>query len=125
MSDLDLNKWLSRAEELGADDVELYYQYSASNSIKVYQQEVDSLESATAKGLGVRVFVDQKMGFAYTSDFRDEALEEVIKEAVANAEVATADENRTLPQESYDYPELNIYNPDFESRTIEEKIDIA
>ena len=125
MSELDLNKWLSRAQELGADEVELYYQYSESNSIKVYQQQVDSLESATAKGLGVRVFVNHKMGFAYTSDFREEALEEVIKEAVANAEVATADENRTLPQEEYEYPNLNIYNPEFESRTIEEKIDIA
>ncbi|MGM0370239.1 MAG: TldD/PmbA family protein, partial [Bacillota bacterium] len=125
MADLDLNKWLNRAQELGAEDVELYYQYSESNSIKVYQQQVDSLESATAKGLGVRVFVDHKMGFAYTSDFRTAALEEVIKEAVANARVATADENRALPQEDYDYPDLDIYNPDFETRTIEEKIDIA
>jgi len=125
MADLDLNKWLKRAQELGAEDVELYYQYSESNSIKVYQQQVDSLESATAKGLGVRVFVDHKMGFAYTSDFRTAALEEVIKEAVANARVATADENRDLPQEDYDYPDLDIYNPDFETRTIEEKIDIA
>ena len=124
MDDLDLDKWLAKAQELGAEDVELYYQYSESNSIEVYEQEVDSLESATAKGLGVRVFVDHKMGFAYTSDFREEALLEVIKEAVANAEVATADENRTLPQKEYDYPDLDIYNPNFAERTIEEKIDI-
>ncbi|MFO7820397.1 MAG: TldD/PmbA family protein [Halanaerobacter sp.] len=125
MSQLDLNSYLKQAQNLGAQDVELYYQYSESNSIKVYQGQVDSLESATAKGLGVRVFLDEKMGFAYTSDFREEALKEVIKEAVANAEVATADKNRTLPQGSYDYPELDIYNSNFAARTIEEKIDIA
>ena len=125
MSEIDLGKYLAKAKELGAEDVELYYEYSESNSIEVYQQQVESLESATAKGLGIRVFRAGKMGFAYTSDFRPEALEEVIKEAVANAKVATVDKNRTLPQQNYDYPELEIYNPNFNERKIEEKMDIA
>jgi PmbA protein len=68
---LDLKAIISQGEELDVDDIELFYQESKENSLKVYEGEVESLKSAHAKGLGIRVFIDQQMGFAYTSNFAE------------------------------------------------------
>ncbi|AGB40422.1 putative Zn-dependent protease-like protein [Halobacteroides halobius DSM 5150] len=125
MEDINLTSLLAQAKDKGADEVELYYQRSKNNDLEIYQGEVDSLESANAKGLGVRTFVGDKMGFAYTANFTADALEETITEAIANAKLATADQYRKLPEGSFDYPELNIYNVKLEESSIEDKIDLA
>ncbi len=125
MSDINLDKLIRKAQKLGADDVEFYYERSKDNDIEIYQGEVESLESSYSKGLGIRVFVNNKMGFVYTANFSTKALEEAIKEAIANAEVVAEDKYRTLPEKDYEYKELNIYNPALEESSIEEKIEIA
>ncbi len=124
MADLDLLKLIEQAQSLGANDVELYYERSEDNSIELYQGEVESLESAHSKGLGIRVFVDGKMGFAYTANFNQDELVAVIKEAIANAEVVSQDEHRTLISGDYQYQEMDIYNEEFVKTEIEDKIDL-
>ncbi|GAB6138226.1 TldD/PmbA family protein [Halanaerobaculum tunisiense] len=125
MDELDLAGLVAQAQDQGADEVELYYQKSQRNDLKVYNGQVESLESSHARGLGIRVFKNNQMGFAYTADFRADALEEVIAEAIANAQFATADENRQLPEGNFDYPELKIYNSKLEETKLEAKIDLA
>jgi len=125
MEELDLQQLLRRAQELGAEEVEIFYEESIQNDLEIYDKQVESLESAQEKGLGIRVFIEEQMGFAYTSNFTDQALEEAIEEAIANADVASEDENRTLPAEEFEYSELNIYNSDLSDREIEEKIELA
>lgn len=122
---LDLKKIISRGQELGVDDIELFYEESKENSLKVYAGEVESLKSAHAKGLGIRVFIEQQMGFAYTSNFKSEAIEETLQEAIANAEVAGTDEYRTLPEITSEIEELNLYNPDLANSDIKDKIQLA
>ncbi|GAB6099263.1 TldD/PmbA family protein [Halanaerocella petrolearia] len=125
MSELDLKELVAKAQRQGADEVELYYQKSNNNDIEVYDNQVDSLESSHAKGLGIRTFVGDKMGFAYTANFKPDALEEVITEAIANAKLATADKYRKLPEGEFKYPKLDIYNPKLQDISIEDKIDLA
>ncbi|WP_018249088.1 TldD/PmbA family protein [Orenia marismortui] len=122
---LNLTTLIEKAQKLGADDVELYYERSEDNNIEVYQGEVESLESAHSKGLGIRVLVNQKMGFAYTANFNEDILEEVIKEAIANAEIAEKDEYRILAEGDYSYKKLNIYDSNFKQNNIEDKIDLV
>jgi PmbA protein len=123
--EIDLKRLVDKAQKLGADEAEIYYEHAEKNDIEIYNGQVDSLEAATEKGIGVRVFVDDQMGFAYTSNFEAEALKEVIKEALFNAEVASEDEARKLPEGEYEYKELDIYNFDLKETGIEEKIDLA
>ncbi|WP_027339353.1 TldD/PmbA family protein [Halonatronum saccharophilum] len=125
MSGLNLLELIDKAKELGAQDVEFYYQSSIDNSIEVYEGDVESLESAHSKGLGIRVFLDNKMGFAYTADFNEKRLEEVIKEAIANAQIASEDEYRDLAEGDYEYDDLDIYDPNLEESSPEDKIDLA
>ncbi|MGM0472131.1 MAG: TldD/PmbA family protein [Bacillota bacterium] len=124
-SELDLTAIIKQAEELGADEVELYYEESSENNLKVYQGEVESLKSAKAKGLGIRVFIEQQMGFAYTANFTDEALERTLEEAIDNAKVASTDQYRTLPELNDELEELDLYNTQLAESELEDKIELA
>jgi PmbA protein len=125
MAELDFEALIDQAQKLGAEEVEFYYEVSTNTDLEVYDKQVETLTSAREKGLGIRVFVDDKMGFAYTANFDDQALEEVIEEAISNAQVASEDEYRQLPAGEFDYQELDIYNPALEEVEIKDKIDLA
>ncbi|ADL11889.1 TldD/PmbA family protein [Acetohalobium arabaticum] len=122
---LDLKQIIAQGEELGVDDIELFYEESSENNIKIYEGEVESLKSANAKGLGIRVFIDDKMGFAYTSNFSAEEIEKTLQEAIANAEVASTDEYRTLPETVEKVEKLDLYSDDLAAAELEEKIQLA
>ena len=124
MSEINLEQIINKAQKMGAREVELYYETSTDNDLEIYQGEVESLESAHSKGLGIRSFVDNKMGFAYTSDFTEQAITEAIKDSIDNAEITSSDENLVLPEKS-EYQKLDIYNPALEEAKIEDKIDLA
>lgn len=122
---LDLKQIIAQGEELGVDDIELFYEESSENNIKIYEGEVESLKSANAKGLGIRVFIDEKMGFAYTSNFSEEEIEKTLQEAIANAEVASIDEYRTLPETVEKVEKLDLYSDDLAAAELEDKIQLA
>ncbi len=119
---INMEQWIEFALRQGAEEAEIFYENTSSNSIKVYEQNVESLLSATAKGIGVRIFINQGMGFAYTSDFSEESLQYVINEAIENAKICPSDSHNGLPQrESYtDIPE--IFRSDYQQIDADEKI---
>ncbi len=118
----NLEKWIDYALQHGADEAELFYEHSESNTIKVYQQQVESLLSATAKGIGIRVFVNQGMGFAYTSDFTPDSLQNVILEAIENAKICPSDQYNGLPEVQSFEPITDIFDPTYADVTTDEKI---
>ena len=61
---------LERAAARGAREVEVYAESATSRRVKVYQREVEQLTAAQRRGLGVRVFRDGAVGYAYTSGSR-------------------------------------------------------
>ncbi|SJZ40191.1 TldD/PmbA family protein [Selenihalanaerobacter shriftii] len=122
---LNLEAIISQGQELGVDDIELFYEESTENNLKVYEGEVESLKSAHAKGLGIRVFINQQMGFAYTSNFESEEIKKTLKEAIANAKVVSPDEYRTLPEVTDEIKDLNLYNPELADSDIEDKIQVS
>ncbi|MCK8824012.1 TldD/PmbA family protein [Fuchsiella alkaliacetigena] len=125
LAKLDLKQIITQGQELGAAEVELFYQESKENELEIYEGEVESLNSAHTKGLGIRVFKDNQMGFAYTSQFEQDELERTLKEAIANAQVASTDEYRTLPELSSEVKQLDLYNDQLAATPIEDKINLA
>src|SRR3546814_18045017 len=47
------------------EQVEAFVARSSSTSLRVYQGEVESLTQPSSAGIGVRVIVDHRQGFAY------------------------------------------------------------
>jgi len=78
------------------EDIEVYVARGDETEIRAYAGEVESLTSATSAGIGIRVVVDNRLGFAWAGSLEPSVLEETLAEARDNASFATADEHVQL-----------------------------
>ena len=74
------------------EDVEAFVTHQREFEVKVHAGEVDSLSSAEPRGAGVRVIVEHRAGFAYSTDLSEDGLAALVRTARANAAHATTDE---------------------------------
>ena len=65
---------------------------STSTTVRAYQGEVESFTSATNYGLGIRVIVDGRQGFAHAGTFDEAVIKETLADARDNATFAQPDE---------------------------------
>lgn len=74
------------------EEVEAYVGRSTSTTVKAYGGDVESLTQASSAGIGVRVIVDHREGFAYAGTLDEGAVLDALAEARDNATFATPDE---------------------------------
>lgn len=120
---IDFKGLLLRAEKMGAQETELFFEDLQSSEIKVYEREVESLVSSRPRGLGVRIFKDDQMGFAYTSDLTQEGLRLALEKALENAMVVQKNSLKSLPPLYHEYPTMDFYNPLLAKERVEDKIE--
>ncbi len=130
MSYLDLAKSVARRAATNGAEAEVYIQTGQETEILVDRGAVEKLSSAGSKGLGLRVLRDGQMGYAYTSNFGDDAVAQTIDAALALMEASDPDEYRSLPQvagidEATLNDNLEIYDESVASTSIDDKVDFA
>lgn len=118
-------KAVQKAMSLGASGAEAFLTCSKDLSLEVRDQQVDTLKLAEQQGLGVRLFKKNRLGFAYTSDLSETALEQTVVQAAANSEATAEDEHNILPEKESLYPELFIYDSAISKIPLEKKIELA
>ena len=74
------------------EQVEAYVARSTSTSVKAYDGDVESLTQASSAGVGVRVIVDHREGFAYAGTLEEGVVLEALAEARDNATFGEPDE---------------------------------
>ena len=74
---------LEAAEAAGATDAEAWAEERQGLEVRVYKEAVESLTDAGGRGLGLRVFVDGRAGYAYGTDLSDGGLRELAESAHA------------------------------------------
>jgi PmbA protein len=74
------------------EQVEAYVARGRDTEVRVYDGEVESLSSAESAGIGIRVVVDSRQGFAYAGSLDPDVVEETLEEARDNAGFASPDE---------------------------------
>lgn len=119
---------LQQASAAGADDAEVLLQESTRFSTRVRQGTIETLAEATARGLYLRVFLDQRVARASTSDLRDDTLASLVKRAVERARLASQDPFSGLPETFPPPPSadsLSLYDPGLDSLSPDEKINLA
>ena len=93
----DVDRLLELALARGAAEVEVYAEESVTRRVKVFRGAVEELTSARRKGVGLRVFQEGAVGYAYTSDLSDDSYAETVAMALGNARVADHDPDSVLP----------------------------
>jgi len=111
---------------LPGEQVEAVVIHGRDTEIRVYEGEIESLSSAESRGVGVRVIVEGKQGFAYAGTFDDAVLRETIADARDNAGFGTFDEFQGLAEpDGVPIPELDLYRAELESFPTDHKVDLA
>jgi TldD protein len=70
----DLNELLGVALGRGGDYADLYFEYRTSNSVNIEEQIVKSASKSVIQGVGVRVIIGDKTGYAYTDEIAIDAI---------------------------------------------------
>lgn len=118
-------KAIQKALKLGADQAEVYILNSRDFNIQVARQNVDTIKLAEERGLGIRVFKEKRMGFSFTSDLGETAVEQVIYQAIDNSLFTGQDENLVMAPPVDNYPVLDIYDREISKKSVDEKIELA
>ncbi|MEM6731623.1 MAG: TldD/PmbA family protein, partial [Myxococcota bacterium] len=99
---------------------------STSFEVKVADGKIVTLTQSVGKGVGLRVFVGEQMGFASTSDFSAESLRHSAERAVQSAKETAVDPHNGLPEIEpgrIDVPDsLELYDPAIVTLSPEQKI---
>src|SRR5574341_1125537 len=117
-------KILSLSRDLKADAAEAFIRSSASTTIEVKDQKIDAFDRAQDIGAGLRVLVNGRMGFAFTTDLAENALRALTQSAITNAQNVEPDPFHALPRKpATDYQSPPIYDPELAGLSEKEKIE--
>ncbi|HVL05257.1 MAG TPA: TldD/PmbA family protein, partial [Acidimicrobiales bacterium] len=108
------------------EQVEVYLGRNHHTEVKVFDGAVESLSSADTQGVGVRVIVDNRQGFAYAASLEDSIVAETLAEARDNAAFGTVDEYLGLvPPDGVEPVELNLFREELARFPADRKVEMA
>jgi PmbA protein len=108
------------------EQVEAYVGRSRDTEVRIFEGEIESLSSAESEGIGVRVVVDGRQGFAYAGTLDRSVLEEVLAEARDNASFGTPDEfNGVAVADGVEPASLDLYRDELASFPTDQKVALA
>jgi PmbA protein len=116
----------ARARAKGADQCDCLIEVGRELTIKVRRGEVESIERASFRGLGMRLFVGKALGFGFTTDFSGDSIANLIETAHAFACTSTPDPDAGVPDFGpVEAPDLEIYDPAIDQTALGDKIDMT
>lgn len=125
MPDLDELVRIAVDAARGGEELEAYAEWGRSTNVHVFNGAVESLTSAEARGLGVRIVADGRVGYAYAADPDPDEIRAVVEQARTNARLGTPDDANGLPAPQPIAPLEGIFLPDIARTPTEEKVRLA
>lgn len=104
-------------------DAEVYIEKEKNIDIDIQNNEVKYAKEEYTYGIGIRVIIDGKMGFSYTSN--TDKVKETIKNAIFNAKSNIEDQNFDFAEKSSYSPVKGVYDKTIESMAVEDSIEFA
>jgi PmbA protein len=87
--------------------------------------EIEKLKESTSQHLGLRVLWEGRQAALSTSDFSQDAINQLVTEAVELAQMTSVDDQLCLPELSEfatDWPDLELYDPQMAKMPTDQKI---
>jgi PmbA protein len=75
------------------EELEVYVSRGVETDVRAYEGEVESLSSAASAGVGIRVVIGGRQGFAYAGTLEESVIRQTLADARDNATFATADDH--------------------------------
>jgi PmbA protein len=113
-----------RAAEDG-EQAEAYAEESTRTQVKARGAEIESMSSAETRGVGVRVIVGGRLGYAYAADPSSDEVVAAVAKARANAALSTPDEGNALPDAKAAKPLPQVFRASQAGVSTERKVTLA
>lgn len=108
------------------EQVEAFASRGESMDVRVHGGEVESLTSASSAGVGIRVIVDQRQGFAWGASLDEDIVRDTLAEARDNATFGEpADWNGLAEPDGVVAPEVDLDRPGLAAFATDDKVDLA
>jgi PmbA protein len=117
-----------QAVRRGASAAEVVVRHRKEFSVGVRLGEVEKLQQSSSQAFGLRVLLDGRQASVSGSDFNRDAVLSLIGEAIELARATSPDETAGLPgpgEFATSIPDLDLYDPDIERLSTEDKIELA
>jgi len=109
----------------GADDWDIMGGESRSLEVSAFEQKIQNTEVSASRGIGIRVLLDGKPGYASTERLSESALDQTVDDALSHAKL-TGSLNITLPGPSEATgPDLPVWHEALEQVSLEEMAGFA
>lgn len=86
------------ALKAGADEAEAYAVRGKSVDVELQKNDIQIAKSMRTDGLGIRVFRNRSLGFAFVNSFDEVGVAESVERAIGIARAAPSDEHNGLPE---------------------------
>jgi PmbA protein len=90
----------------GAGDAEAYASETVNREVRAHAGEVESLTAATQRGVGVRIWIDGRVGYGFGTDLSADGMAAIGARAVEAARAADRDEFAAPPTDPGAAPAL-------------------
>lgn len=108
------------------EELEVYVSRGVETDVRAYEGEVESLSSAASAGVGIRVVVGGRQGFAYAGTLEESVLKQTLADARDNATFATADEHVGLAgPDGVAPPSLDLWDDELLRTPSADKVEMA
>jgi PmbA protein len=109
----------------GGEAVEAYAEESRHTEVRAHRGEVEGLEFAESRGVGVRLITGGRLGYAFAADPSTEEVREAVARARENASVATEDEHNVLPGAQPAEPLPSLFRESLAGTPTDRKVEVA
>ncbi len=104
---LKIGENILKTIEKDVDQAEVYIAKAKGIAIKVENGVIKTARQLYDQGIGIRVIINNAIGYAYITSFNEDEIEKVAKQAIALAKASTPDSDFvSLPSYSGKYPEV-------------------
>ncbi len=87
-----------RINKREVDEFEIFTASSVENEIEIFKRKVETLSFSDSIGMGIRIFKDRSVGYAYTTVLDEKIIEDCIDRAISNSRVTKKEEFNYLPR---------------------------
>lgn len=114
------------AQARAGEQVEVYVARGATTAVRAYDGDIESLTAATSAGIGIRVIVDHRQGFAHAGSLDEDVVRDVLAEARDNAGFAEPDDHVDLARPDGVAPaDVELWDPALPEVPTERKVELA
>jgi PmbA protein len=120
-----------RINKHAVDEFEIFTASSVENEIEIFKGKIETLSFSDSIGIGIRIFNDKSIGYAYTTVLDEASIEDCIRKAVSNCKITEREDYNYLPrEEEFTFKQKligdkSLFREDFLDYDIESKVTLA